>query len=558
LIDEPWGPEEEEAPPEGRHRRGQRRLSRQESDATAQVEPERRRWLVLAVVSLSLVGAGVASSSVRPSNPAELALPVAAAESGLPIVVAASAVSSAWYCPGPLPVGGGSASELVLVSTATSAVSGQVTIAGATGAGGSIPVTVPAKGEADVPVLGPGGSGFFAASVLLDGGGIGVTQVVTAYGVTTNEPCAVTTSASWYFPAGSTAIGANTQISLFNPTATPAVASLQFSPSPAVTAGPVGSSTSGKPTSNQAIAPPAFQGLTVGPGQVAVLDVGKQVQLKAELAASVVVTSGRLVAGEWSRSTVAGRPEGGLVEGAPQARSSWWFPLSSVTGATAKLGVTGYWLFNPGSSPARIELLLSLGAGATSSMAAIIPPASLLVVAPPMLSTGAGGHRRAAAGFAEVVSLTGAVVVARGIFPLVTVREQPTRNRVLEPAAVGAPQVTLGAPAAGASWLMLPDGVPPAGPARRVKVTLVLASPAVATTGREATVDIFELHGSGGLATAAETVEVQAGQVVQIPLSGVAATGALLLVSSGPVVAERDYAGEVSLGSLSSMAIPVD
>jgi hypothetical protein len=555
VIDDPWDAADGEETLEGPAHRRRREARRSPSDDEA-LPRERRRWLVLLVVAASLVLAGVASDAVHP--PAAPAVPAAAAaaDGGLPVIVASAARSASWYCPGPLPFGGGAASQLVLVSTGPAPVTARVEVTSTTGVSRAVGVTVPAGGTIRVPVLVAGPSGWAAAAVLVDGGGIGVWQQVSTGLGTSEVSCHVAPSSSWYLPAGSTAHGADVLVSLFDPTASPAVASLSFASAGAVATGSaitsVGS-TAG--AASPPVAPPAFQGLIVQPGQLVLVDVGKQVQLRAELATIVTASTGRIVAGEWSAASVAGRSQAALVEGSPSARSQWWFPVSTAT--ASKTLASGYWLLNPGASTTRVTILQSVSPSTTVSSSFEVPAGSLELVSmpPPPAPLLPAHHARGgtpALGWATVESTGGGVVAARGVFV-----DVGSHGKV---APVGFPQVAMGSPATNGTFVL-------AGPALPVKAahsgptaSLAIAAPAVDGGRAAVIVKVYALDGaSGATTTRLATFAVEPGTVDVVAMPVAAGTsGGILVVADGPVLAQADYEGGFGSVGLTSIGTALD
>src|SRR5699024_9425843 len=73
------------------------------------------------------------------------------------------------------------------------------------------------------------GSRWVAATVDVLGGDVAVQQHVTARGVGTDRTsCPTSTADEWYAPAGSTAIGAEEHLLVYNPFPAPAVVSFAF------------------------------------------------------------------------------------------------------------------------------------------------------------------------------------------------------------------------------------------------------------------------------------------------------------------------------------------
>ena len=526
--------------------------------------------MTLVLVAALLVVAGFATGAVRPPKGASSVVPAAAALGGRPVVVAAAARSSAWYCPGPIPLGPKAGrGSIVLTGTGSRAVRGEVTLVSSDGSTSAVAVTVPARASVTVPVtgrVGGGRTGWAAASVELDGGGVGAEQVVTSPNGQSAVPCEVTTSSTWHFPSGSTAPGADVQLALYNPTAAPAIVSLSFASSSLVTSASSGARTPGEAGGSGApIEPPSFQGLAVPPGQLFVIDVGRQVQLQPELAATVTATSGRVVAGEWTTVILAGNHEASLTEGVAEAAQTWWFPLSSVAvpGATA----IAFWLYNPSSLPCNAALLLPVGKGATSSISVTVPATSLVVLSPPSASAASPGRgpRRgkpsaSPPGWAEVVGSGCATVTARDAISQVPRSRGSSGHGRTPPGFVGTglPGAAVGATSPGLSWLLPGTG---GASSTLTGQTLALTAPSGEAGPISVKVEVLGTQGAplaGEPAAVADvTVSPGAATVVDMPRA-VPASASLLLVASAPVVVERDYAGGGSAGSLDAIGIPVD
>jgi hypothetical protein len=211
------------------------------------------RLPVLALVVLSLVGAGLADHAIRSSSPSSSTV---LASSSAPV----GAESSSWYCTGGTGTASGAASgTLYLVNTGRQAVAGTVTVVDDTGHSSSVAVAVPAGSETTmVPEQVEQGS-WLASRVDLEGGGVTVSELVDGPQGWAQAPCASTTSPSWYFASGATTNGSTLYLSLFNPTTTVAVVDLTF-----VTAEGVSQ-------------PEPFEGLVVAPGALVVAGVASYV-----------------------------------------------------------------------------------------------------------------------------------------------------------------------------------------------------------------------------------------------------------------------------------------
>ena len=92
------------------------------------------------------------------------------------------------------------------------------------------------------------------------GGGVAVTQAVTARRAGPRRPARARPSASWYFPGGTTANADTLFVALLNPTSTPVVVDLGFV------------------TPDGAVHPINYQGIVLQPGQMQVENVASEVQ----------------------------------------------------------------------------------------------------------------------------------------------------------------------------------------------------------------------------------------------------------------------------------------
>ena len=123
------------------------------------------------------------------------------------------------------------------------------------------------------------GGNWMAAQATIQGGGVAVTQQTAGSGGITLTPCASATETRWNFAGGSTQTGSTLELSLVNPTSSPAVANVSFISTDAGAATPSGS-----------------QGIVVPAHQVTGVAVQDVVAHGKDLASMVTVTQGRLVA----------------------------------------------------------------------------------------------------------------------------------------------------------------------------------------------------------------------------------------------------------------------
>ncbi|MHB1924989.1 MAG: DUF5719 family protein, partial [Acidimicrobiales bacterium] len=215
--------------------------------------------------------------------------------------VQTSAVDQEWYCSVATAVSGGQAAgEIVLANSGGSTLTGTVTVYGNQAAApASRAFSLPPWSRAvlgEQPVL---NAPFVAATVVFHGGGGAAEQEISGPLGVSVTPCASRPSATWYFATGTTRPGASLVLALFNPFPENALADLSFSD-------PQGPS-----------APAEFQGIFVPSGGLVTIDVGQHVVQVNDIAATVRVRTGRLVASELQLDAIPNQSGLSLVLGAP-------------------------------------------------------------------------------------------------------------------------------------------------------------------------------------------------------------------------------------------------
>ncbi len=393
-------------------------MSRPTRPAVAQDEEisERRRYLLLAGLVVVAALAAIGDTALPHS-----ASQVAVAPSP-PTVAVGPAASTAWYCPGPLPVGPrAEAASIAVANLGGTRLAGQLRVARTSGASSAEAVSVAPDGERILALPQTGTAGWAAVTVLLDGAGAAVEQVVRGAFGTAASPCVEAAAQTTYFPSGSTVGAADLSLALYDPTGTPAVVEVSVA------------------TGSGTVSPPALQGVSVGAGELVVVDLGRDVPEQKTVATTVTTTSGQVATG--ALVTVA-RPGGGLTEaittGTSETGSRWWF-------APAPLGPRAsetFAVLDPGSSASRVALRLGSGSSA-SELVAVVPAGQVVQIAAPAPATAV---------------LSWASVVTRGGPPVVVARQT-----VVRPAAA--------VPASGASRAGDPTGGKPAKPAGGQRAT---------------------------------------------------------------------------------------
>jgi hypothetical protein len=450
------------------------------------------RRLFLVVVLVAVFGGIAVVDRVVGRSPESLASAPAPALA-TQRVAPAGVESAAWYCAGGTAPGGEADPTVLLANTGARSVSGTVTSASAGSAPSSAPVTVPARGSTEVHLT---GAADVAASVVLDGGGVGAWLRVTGPAGWSVAPCASAPAGQWYFPHGSTRTGDAMALALYNPSATDAVVDITLL-----------TSTGG------VVAPAAYQGIDVAPGSVVVENVGDHVQNDPSIAAEAVAVSGTFVAFE--RQTTAQPGAGGLslVQGAPGSATTWAFAQSTDRSG----GSVTYTVLNPSAQSARVSVSIGLQHGSAAPLTLSVAPQSTV-----RLSAGDQTRIPVDTPYSLTFASGVGIVVGRevdapagGSAPLVGI------NRAVSPGATRWLVPKVPAPGTGAWYLAVAN-----------------------VAGRPVTLTVRSLSGSGWSTVPGVAGRVAPGQPVMIgpnPGSPIGTT-VLEVTASGPVAVQLDAA----------------
>ena len=471
---------------------------------TRRAAGRQRRFRRSAVVALVVLAALVlVAELLRPTEPPAVGIDPASA------VVTTTDTTTTWFCAAGTSQPGGAADETVVVAN-TGAIGGaraRVRISVLTG---TDPAGVPIAPATRDLTLAPAAevrirvADLVAAAnpgVIVEGRGapIVVSHLLRGNGDTAAGACARGGSDRWFFGGGSTVLGSNLTLWLFNPFPGDAVVDLSFSTD----------------TGNEA--PNEFQGLVVpGRTRLAVaLDAG--VRRRTVVAAEVRARRGRVVA-EQTQSLDGrdGRRGLALVAGAPRVATSWWFD----GGVARPDRTTTLTIANPGDEVQRVRIATTLAGVVTVEPVEVdVPPRGVTLI-------DAGARVPADTPYAlHLTSTGGAGVVA---YELTAIRSG------------GAIAGDGGVPFTSSRWYVVPGRVgtdpvdavtvlAPRGPWVRWRADAVGADPDRVATGR-----------LGG------------GAVVRVPTDAV---GALVVTASGAVVVGRDSGA--SPGVTLAMGVPV-
>jgi hypothetical protein len=354
-------------------------------------------------------------------------------------------------------------------------------------------VTVPALGSAVVqPAAGlpVGGS---ASSFSFAGGGVTGTAVIAGPQGWSTAPCATQVASQWDFAGGSTTAGI-LDLSLYNPTAAPAVVDVTFLTS-------VGT----------VLDPQAYQGISVPPGGLVIEGLAAYVQNQPVVATLVQATSGALVATELDQMVVSAGTGLALLAGTPGPSSSWRFAqTTAVRRGTVTLDVA-----NPGTAPVTAHISVGLPGATVVPYTLAVPGRTVL---PLVVSSVAGWPLGSP--YSLTVDASAPIVVAR---------------RVTAPVGGASPQAGIGpgATGLGSKWLVVGPGTP----GHPSISGGAIHSLAVADTG-SVPVDVTVTPLSGGRPVG--MARVAGGSVVVFGPAQVGGLAPLIVTATGPVTVETD------------------
>lgn len=310
-----------------------------------------RRWLPFLIL-LAIVAAVIVI--VEDEGPEQLTQPVTAPGELIPVAAPDDALSTAFFCPGGSALGSDGIAELALVlaNSRATASRAEIDLVALDGTVEHLALDVPAYGMARVLAADHLEADWVSATVDLLGGGVSVQQQVVGRGVGSDlAPCPTSTSAEWFAPAGSTAIGAEEHLLVYNPFPAPAIVSFEFVSG--------GSSTS----------PRSLQSVTIPGSSLRVFTGDDLPSRRDQVAVHLTTRTGQVVLGRVQSfdgegqdiEEVRGAPEIPAPEGVaatpalPVTSTRWVFP-TATNDPEVRNAVT---IHNPNEETAEINLLLS-------------------------------------------------------------------------------------------------------------------------------------------------------------------------------------------------------
>ena len=296
-----------------------------------------RRVPLLVVLAAALLVVGVVSSLAKNGDNSQL--PSALALNG-------RAESTALYCTGFSDQKLGESGRVIFLNTTNQSHLVTIDDVSNTGDATSKEVTLHAYQQFGFnPSAGMHGD-YFGVGAQVSGGGVVGVQVTRGH--TSEAPCISTGVTNWFGAGFDTTVGSSAMLSVYNPTATPAVFNVStFS-------------------SSGYVAPAKFQGYAVGPHSQAEIHLGTEIVNMSDVGVHVRVLRGTLdiVGLQQSGPTVS------FNTGVHAAATSAIFPLvTTANNATAQIRLS-----NPGPTPANVTLAVTLAPFHVPNQTLTVPP----------------------------------------------------------------------------------------------------------------------------------------------------------------------------------------
>lgn len=315
-----------------------------------------RHVSLLVVLALVVAGVGTLATIERAANP-----------SAPPGVFNASGTveSTALYCTGLTSARLGAVGSVTLINTTADARVVSVDASSNTGQHWTTALRIAGHSSSAVRPGTQLGGDSFGLTALVSGGGVVGVVATSARGA--EAPCIATGETSWYGAGFDTTVGSDAALSIYNPTATPAVLNVTT-------------------YSGAGFAAPApFQGLSVGPHAEVRLDLGTQIVATPNIGVRVNVLRGvvAVVGVQRSGTRVSFNP------GSTAETTSVLFPrVTTANGALAEVRVA-----NPGSKSATVTLRVTLKPYTVSPLVETVRPySSMLIKVTPNPAIPAAGY----------------------------------------------------------------------------------------------------------------------------------------------------------------------
>jgi hypothetical protein len=454
--------------------------------------------LVLIVVVASLVLLALLSTASRDTGSPQ------PASFGPSSVAPSSADSSSYTCGGFTPGASSAAPGRVLLSNTTAAPR-SVTISVVDDAGRTALLKVVAPAGVTTPVevsTAVTGGLVAAANVLVEGGGVGVSEETEGPGGTSAAQCASSTSSTWYLVGGTSPDHASLVYSLINPTVTPAVVNVTFS------------------TPDGIVVPQLTQGLVVAAHSVVLVQANQVLPHVSVMAGIVRATQGTLVAFATQQTPTPGGSS--VTLGIPTLSRLWVQPRGVATPGTQ----SSLLIDNPSPAQVHVTITVRVPSGLLPAWTEEVGPFSVfqLQVSPasrvPLTDTYTATIQSDGPGVAvaQMVMSASARSGGWGVAPLVAPAASSARSWLLPGSPSGAP--------AGVSVVAVGGSV-------TIHASVLTAKGAEPVPG----LDGVQLEGDAQLSTSAAGLALMGRSPVLISASGPLAVGEDLTGTAAPGVA---------------------
>jgi hypothetical protein len=282
-----------------------------------------RRLPLLLVVLVALVATGVATSLKTATNPSQL-------PSGL--AVSLNAESTALYCTG-ISSHTGRPGRVTFYNTSSASRRLSVSVVSDKGHTFSRSIELPGHASQSIEPSAVDQGDNFAVAAQINGGGVVGEEIAGT--LRTEVPCAAAGITQWYATGFNTLVGSSAYLSVYNPTATPAVLNASIY------------------SASGFSAPQSFQGLSVPAHAQSEIDLGTEVVNTENVGVGVTVLRGSIV-------VVGVQDANGVVSldpGVTGVSNETYFPLvTTAQGATAQVRVA-----NPSNQRAQVTVKVALG-----------------------------------------------------------------------------------------------------------------------------------------------------------------------------------------------------
>lgn len=279
---------------------------------------------LLVVLAAVLVATGALATLVRQPSPSPV-------PSGL--AVASDAESTALYCTGLTGAHTSTYGHVVFSNISGAERTVVVQVSSNTGQHATRSIQLAAHTSRSIAPSTVVTGASFGLGAIVDGGGVVAEEVAAT--TSAQAPCSASGVTDWYGSGFDTLIGSSATLSIYNPTATPAVFDVSTY------------------SSTGFAAPAPFQGYSVGAHDEAVLNLGKEIVNTSNIGVHVNVLRGSIAIMGVQQSG----PVASFLVGTSAPATSAWFPqVTTVKGALSQLRVA-----NPNDVRADITVDVTIG-----------------------------------------------------------------------------------------------------------------------------------------------------------------------------------------------------